>query len=81
MDFSISVRPGAFEIIKNMSKLFDVIIFTASHSKYANPIIDFLDPHKLCCSKNWDIVSFEMLEYWGIQLTREPLVNIKPNKI
>jgi len=46
MDFSISVRPGAFEIIKNMSKLFDVIIFTASHSKYANPIIDFLDPHK-----------------------------------
>ena len=29
-----------------MSSLFEIVIFTASHSCYANVIIDFIDPEK-----------------------------------
>jgi TFIIF-interacting CTD phosphatase-like protein len=31
MKFRISIRPGAPEFLKKMSKLFDISIFTASH--------------------------------------------------
>ena len=36
-------RPGADMFIRRMAKMFDVAIFTASVSKYADPIIDKLD--------------------------------------
>lgn len=29
-----------------MNKYYEVIVFTASHSCYANPVIDYLDPEK-----------------------------------
>lgn len=43
---SINVRPHAKEILKNLSKFFEIIIFTASHHCYANIVIDYLDPQK-----------------------------------
>ena len=42
----VLVRPGAEEFIKNVSKYFEVIIFTASISKYALPLLDILDHDK-----------------------------------
>jgi CTD small phosphatase-like protein 2 len=40
----INIRPYAKEILKEMDKYYEVIVFTASHSCYANPVIDYLDP-------------------------------------
>ncbi len=37
-------RPGAEEFIKKASDFYEVVIFTASMSKYANPLLDRLDP-------------------------------------
>ena len=39
----VLVRPGAELFIKNMSKYFEIIIFTASISEYASPLLDILD--------------------------------------
>lgn len=43
---SINIRPYAAEFIKEMSKLYEIIIFTASQKIYADPVINQLDPHK-----------------------------------
>lgn len=45
----VLVRPGAVEFIKNMQKYYEVIIYTASLSKYADPLMDILDEDR-CCS-------------------------------
>lgn len=42
----VNVRPYAKEIIKNMSRHFDVMVFTAGNQCYADPILDYLDPDK-----------------------------------
>ena len=42
----VLVRPDAEEFIKEVGKLFEVIIFTASISKYASPLLDILDKEK-----------------------------------
>ena len=42
----VLVRPGAEEFIKKVSKLYEVIIFTASIAKYALPLLDILDNEK-----------------------------------
>ena len=42
----MNVRPYAKEIIKNVSKHFDVIVFTAGNQCYADPILDYLDPER-----------------------------------
>lgn len=42
----INIRPYAIEILKEMSALFEIIVFTASHSCYANVVLDYLDPKK-----------------------------------
>lgn len=41
---NINVRPYALKILKELSLIFEIIIFTASHFSYANAILDFLDP-------------------------------------
>jgi CTD small phosphatase-like protein 2 len=40
------VRPYAREILRNLSKHFEVVVFTASHSCYANVVVDYLDPER-----------------------------------
>ena len=42
----VLVRPGTIEFIKKVTELFEVIIFTASISKYALPLLDILDHEK-----------------------------------
>lgn len=43
----VNIRPYAKEILKNLSKHFDIIIFTASSPGYADPILDYLDTDKV----------------------------------
>ena len=39
----VLVRPGAEYFIKNISKFYELVIFTASLSNYASPLLDILD--------------------------------------
>lgn len=39
----INIRPLASYILKEMSELCEIIIFTASHACYANKVIDYID--------------------------------------
>ena len=41
-------RPGVDEFMRRMGPLFEVVIFTASVAKYADPVLDLLDIHKVC---------------------------------
>ncbi|WFD30977.1 protein-serine/threonine phosphatase [Malassezia sp. CBS 17886] len=40
-------RPGVDEFMRRMGELFEVVVFTASLSKYADPVIDILDIHRV----------------------------------
>ena len=42
----VLVRPYAEEFLQSVANYFEVIIFTASISKYANPLLDILDKEK-----------------------------------
>ena len=44
LEAAINIRPGAFEFLKDLSKDFELIVFTASHYCYGNAVIDYLDP-------------------------------------
>jgi len=43
----VAKRPGVDEFMKKVGELFEVVIFTASLSKYADPLLDKLDIHKV----------------------------------
>ena len=45
------MRPGCKEFLEEMSKYYELVIFTASLSKYANPLMDILDPKRLCTGR------------------------------
>lgn len=45
VEAGINIRPHAIDVLRNLSKNFEVIVFTASHSCYANVVLDHLDPH------------------------------------
>ncbi len=47
----VAVRPGTLEFLQEMSKHYEIVIFTASLSKYATPLLDILDPDELCTSR------------------------------
>ena len=40
-------RPGVDTFLQKMGELYEVVIFTASLSKYADPVLDMLDIHKV----------------------------------
>ena len=51
-DIHVMVRPGVKEFLEKMSKLYEIVIFTASVSKYADPLLNIIDkkgycPHRL----------------------------------
>ncbi|WRT70253.1 uncharacterized protein IL334_007248 [Kwoniella shivajii] len=40
-------RPGVDHFLKEMGKIYEIVIFTASLSKYADPVLDMLDIHRV----------------------------------
>ena len=42
------VRPGARYFLEKMSKLYEIVIFTASLSQYAVPLLNIIDKKKYC---------------------------------
>ncbi len=42
-DIHVLVRPHVEQFLKKMSKRYELVIFTASISKYANPLLNFID--------------------------------------
>jgi Dullard-like phosphatase family protein len=42
------VRPGVKEFLEKMDKLYEIVIFTASVSKYADPLLDIIDKKGYC---------------------------------
>ena len=51
IDVYVSKRPGVDKFLDKMCQLYEVIIYTASLRKYADPVIDFLDPKGLCAHR------------------------------
>jgi RNA polymerase II subunit A small phosphatase-like protein len=47
----VLVRPGAMEFLVEMQKYYEVIIYTASLSKYADPLMDILDDKEACSAR------------------------------
>ena len=47
-DIHVLVRPGVKEFFENMGKIYEIVIFTASVSKYADPLLDILDKERNC---------------------------------
>ena len=45
------MRPGAAEFLVEMQKYYEVIIYTASLSKYADPLMDILDDQRVCSNR------------------------------
>ena len=47
-DVYIMIRPYLNEFLERVSKCYEIIIFTASQSTYANMVIDLIDINKVC---------------------------------
>ena len=47
----MNIRPYALEILRDLKEKFEIVIFTASHSSYANTVLDFIDPDKILIKK------------------------------
>jgi len=43
----VSKRPGVDEFLNEMAKHYEIVIYTASLNKYADPLLDLLDPNKV----------------------------------
>lgn len=43
----VSKRPGVDDFMKAMGEYFEIVVFTASLAKYADPVLDLLDIHKV----------------------------------
>eukprot|EP00743_Colponemidia_sp_Colp-15_P000953 GILK01001052.1.p1 GENE.GILK01001052.1~~GILK01001052.1.p1 ORF type:complete len:379 (+),score=73.57 GILK01001052.1:280-1416(+) len=41
-------RPGVDEFLQRMAEIYEVVIYTASLAKYADPLLDQLDPYSVC---------------------------------
>ena len=47
-DIHVLIRPGVQEFFEKMGKLYEIIVFTASESKYADPLLDMIDKGHNC---------------------------------
>lgn len=45
-DVNVIKRPGVDEFLKKMGEIYEVVVFTASVSKFADPVLDKLDIHQ-----------------------------------
>lgn len=44
-------RPGVDEFMKRMGKIYEIVVYTASLSKYADPLLDKLDIHNVITAR------------------------------
>ena len=44
VEIPLVLRPGVKSFLENVSKKFEIVVFTASKREYANVILDYLDP-------------------------------------
>lgn len=51
---SLQIRPYALQFIKNVSKYFELIVFTAATKMYADKILDYIDPEKFITYRLYD---------------------------
>lgn len=81
----IQMRPGVREFLKEVQKIFTVIIFTASLPQYANPVIDLLIPgfpkerrfyRSACSTVNRTYV--KDLRIFGVSLEKVIIVDNNP---
>ena len=42
----VNVRPFAREFLEQAARLFEVVVFTASHQRYADAVLNYLDPQQ-----------------------------------
>ena len=47
-DIHVLIRPGVPQFLKKMAKLYEIVIFTASVSKYADPLLNIIDRNHSC---------------------------------
>ena len=40
-------RPGVDDFLLEMAKHYEIVVYTASLNKYADPLLDLLDPHRM----------------------------------
>ncbi|KAG9302878.1 hypothetical protein G9A89_022294 [Geosiphon pyriformis] len=40
-------RPGVDQFLRKMGEIYEIVVFTASLSKYADPVLDMLDQHRV----------------------------------
>ncbi|KAJ7072386.1 NIF-domain-containing protein [Mycena amicta] len=45
--FHVLKRPGVDDFLKKMGEIYEIVVFTASLSKYADPVLDKLDTHRV----------------------------------
>eukprot|EP00588_Corethron_pennatum_P035460 CAMPEP_0194349924 /NCGR_PEP_ID=MMETSP0171-20130528/107356_1 /TAXON_ID=218684 /ORGANISM="Corethron pennatum, Strain L29A3" /LENGTH=548 /DNA_ID=CAMNT_0039117427 /DNA_START=504 /DNA_END=2147 /DNA_ORIENTATION=- len=43
----VAKRPGVDEFLLDMARHYEIVIYTASLNKYADPLLDLLDPHRV----------------------------------
>ncbi|KAG1723802.1 HAD-like domain-containing protein [Suillus lakei] len=46
-DVNVIKRPGVDDFLKKMGEIYEVVVFTASVSKFADPVLDKLDVHQV----------------------------------
>lgn len=44
----VLIRPGCFDFLNQLAEYYELVIYTASLSKYADPLMDQIDPKGLC---------------------------------
>ncbi|XP_055388968.1 uncharacterized protein LOC129618166, partial [Condylostylus longicornis] len=47
----VAKRPGVDQFLQAVSRCYEVVIFTASLAKYADPLMDQLDPQRYCVAR------------------------------
>jgi len=45
------IRPGCFKFLEALSPYYEMVIYTASLQKYADPLMDQIDPKRFCTAR------------------------------
>lgn len=63
----VAKRPGVEAFLDAVARHYEVVIFTASLAKYADPLMERLDPKGLCCTRLFR----ESCVYWNGQFIKD----------